>query len=162
MHNKHIRSSADEVSLRQFFQVLGLDLQKLISSRQYLQEFSLRLVCPYPAPHPFIDNQFKDHAFCLGGSELQPAPDAFEGDGAVGLEHDGQLFLLHVEQQLVADCQVLFALGAEVEIAVVALELLDVVSFVGVDQGNQLVHFFFVFEGNRGIVVERVVPAVFP
>lgn len=162
MHNVDIRSSADEVPLRQFFQVLGLNFQKLISFRQYFHKFSLGLVYPYPAPHSFIDNQFKHHALCFSGIELQSSRNVLEGDGAVGLEHDGQFFLLHVEQQLLANCQVFFTFWAEVEIAVVALELFDIVSFVSIDKGDQFVDFFFVFEGDWGIVVKRVVPAVLP
>ena len=153
-------TSAHEVPLWQFLQVLRLDLQKFISFRKDLNVFAFCLVYADPASDSLIGNQLKHHAFRMSWIKLQSASDVLKADGAVWFEHDSQFFLLHVEQQLVSRCQIFLAFWAEVEVAVVAMELFDVVSFVCVDQGNQLMNFFFIFEGNRCVVVQRIIPSI--
>lgn len=136
-----------------------MHLQELVSLWQDLEVFSI-LVLTDPASDALVDDQLEDRTLSLLLVEPQPPPDVLEPDGPIRAQHDGQLLFLHIEQQPLLDTQVLLALRPEVQILIIALELLNIMALVCIDEGDELMHFLLVLEGDGGIMVEGVVFAL--
>lgn len=136
-----------------------MHLQELVSLGQDLEVFSV-FVLADPASDALVDDQLEDRTLGLLLIQPQPPSDVLEPDGPIGAQHDGQLLFLHIEQQPLLDTQVLLALRPEVQILIIALELLNIMALVCIDEGDELMHFLLVLEGDGGIVVEGVVFAL--
>lgn len=95
-----------------------------------------------------INDQLKDYPLDFLLTQTQPSPDVREPNGLVRLHHFKQLLLLHLEQQVLLDGQVLLAFRFEVDFFVDAVELRDIMAFVGADESQKVLDVWFVFEGN--------------
>ena len=104
-----------------------------------------------------VNNKLKYQFLGFLRGKSKPFSNVIEPNIAIGLDHDGELLFLHVEEQLPINAVVLIALWLEVYVRVIALELLYVVMLVCVNQGNQLMHFLLVLKGNRSVMVESIV-----
>ena len=84
----------------------------------------------------FINNQLEDNSLNFLFLQTQSLANVVEFNGLIRFQYFNKFFLLHLKQQLFLHCQIFGTFGFEGDPLVDTVELLDIMSFIGIEQSN--------------------------